>query len=686
MAIKDIEPIPQEPRITPEAALAQVNHLPVAFHRNSLRDEIRRHPHFVLVGETGSGKTTCLPLLLEELMEDLGLPGKIAVTQPRRLAATSITHRVSSMVGTALGDRVGYHIRFENQTNTDTNITFMTDGILLRKLQYDPYLLEYSIVMIDEAHERSLNIDLCLGLLLETNRLRKEIGLDPIRVIVSSATLERNKFASFISPADPDNSVMIEGKIFPVSVFYDEKADEEGYNFISAAANKVADIVDSNSQGDILIFMPGKREIADTIRCIESRVDTTDISLLPLHAELTADDQNRIFEKSGKRKIIVATNIAEASVTIDGIVHVIDSGLIKQTQYDPRTGIERLVLIEHALSGLEQRKGRAGRTAPGYCYRLFTEQSLRRRPAYLTPEIQRSNLSQVVLTMKKCGIHEVSDFRFLDKPDDLLVDRAVTTLMRLGALDDEGIITPIGEFMTSLGLEPHLARMIYEAASSPDGGLNEIVIIASFLNGKNIFLNSADPKIQREIDTIHTQFVQDKDSDFLQLLSVWQSYAASGFSDDWAVAHYLNDKALAEAKNVRLELIDYLSSHGLHLDPRQKIRINKNAIGKALVAGLIENLLVFRRGHFSKLDRTKNEINVHPASSLRSRDFHDGDIIIAAEIFSNPENRTYADTVSTVKPDWLPAYAQASARKKSHHVHGRKEHRQRHLFDRGRHR
>ena len=356
--------------LTPEKALQRVDHIPVALLRDQIRDEIRKHENFVLIGETGSGKTTCLPLLLLELRNELNLKGTIAVTQPRRVATRSVTERVANLIGCEVGDKVGYNTRFEKITSGKTEITFMTDGLLLKKIQFDPLLLEYSIVMIDEAHERSLNIDLCIGLLKEVNDRRSSVGIHPVYTVISSATIERNKFAQYIGNNDSNNLVEIPGKMFPVTVFY-EKEIPFGFDFTKAAAKKVKYIIDQKKEGDILIFMPGKQEISDAIENIKASIGSDEAEIIPLHAELPPEDQDKIFCKINKRKIIVATNVAETSVTIDGIIHVIDTGYIKQTFFDHRTGIEQLVLAEHAISGLEQRKGRAGRTAPGYCYRLY---------------------------------------------------------------------------------------------------------------------------------------------------------------------------------------------------------------------------------------------------------------------------------------------------------------------------
>lgn len=655
MAVKTIETT--QYNRSSEYALENLDNLPVARVREQLRKEIRLHSNFVLIGETGSGKTTCLPPLLLELRNELDLGGKVGITQPRRIATQSVTERVSDMMGTEVGDTVGYHIRFDDNTSENTDITFMTDGILLRKIQFDPYLTEFSIIMIDEAHERSLNIDLCLGLLKDVNSRRLEANIEPIRIIITSATIERNRFAEYIGGEDQNNSVEIAGKMYPVEVFYEEALPYD-YDYTKGAAEKVKGIIDNDLDGDILIFMPGKKEITDTITQIEATVNVKDLEILPLHAELPPEEQDRIFSPSTKRKIIVATNIAETSVTIDGIIHIIDSGLIKQTQYKSRSGVEHLALVEHAISGIEQRKGRAGRTAPGYCYRLYTKESLHRRPRYQTPEIQRSNLSQVVLAMKKVGIEDIENFDFIDHPGSEVLNQAIKELTVLGALDESGNITEIGEWLVELSLEPRLGRMVIEAMKPEINCVNEITIIAALLDGKNIFVRPQEKEEEIAADRAHSQFIKEKDSDYQVFLNIWKGYSDSDFSSDWAKNNFLNEKALEEAKNVRLDLLEVLSNHGIEVDPNMASTTNPNSLGKALASGLIGNLLVHTgRGIFCKADGTKDRIYIHPASVMVNNIPPAGSYVIASEIFMNPQGKTFACNCLEVKREWLKEYA-----------------------------
>ncbi len=658
---------------TVEMALALVDHIPVANLRKELRPEIEEHPNFVLIGDTGSGKTTCTGPLLIELRDKLKLKGKVGITQPRRIATTSVTDRISDMMGTEVGGRIGYHVRFDDNTSNETDLVVMTDGILLKKIQYDPLLREFAIIMIDEAHERSLNIDLCLGLLKMVNESRASVGMRPIRIVVSSATIDRNLFAPYIGNGDRDNSVEIQGRMFPVKVSY-ETDDSPNFDFTMAAAKKVKQIINSGSEGDILIFMPGKGEINETIENILGEVDYSEIEIIPLHSELSPQEQDKAFLSSQKRKVIVATNIAETSVTIDGIIHVVDSGLVKQNQFNPVTGIEQLVIVEHSISGIDQRMGRAGRTAPGFCHRLFTEKSLKRRLKYQTPEIQRSNLSQVVLAMKKVGIEDIEGFDFIEPPDLESVDYAINLLTKLDALDNYGNITEIGEFMVELSIDPRLARMIIEATDPSNNCLNEICILAAFLDGKNVFVRPSDPLLAKKVDKIHAQFKTNKESDFLTYLNIWQSYAQSGFSDRWAKANYLNEKVLEEAYLVREELLDVLSTKGFDIDSRTKPRMNTEAIGRVLAVGLADSLLRKTSNGFKKVDNTKSEIFVHPSSVLAKTNFKDGDYILSADIFMDAYGKTYAASCMSLKQEWLrdvvPNYNRSS--KKNHKHNGKK--------------
>lgn len=647
---------------TPEQALERLD-IPLAGNREQVREFMREHSNFVLVGETGSGKTTCLPPLLLELKEELGLKGKIAVTQPRRVAASSVCKRVSSMMGCQVGEQVGYQVRFEDHTSEGTDINFMTDGILLRKMQYDPLLEEYSIIMVDEAHERSLNIDLCLGLLKDCNKRRIAAGIVPIGIVVTSATIEKEKFANFFGDGSGKNAIEVPGKMFPVEVFY-EADTPRSYDYTEGAADRVDKIIKSGDQGDVLIFMPGKQEIDDTIQKIKKQYeDDSDVEIIALHADIPPEDQDKIFKENGKRKVIVSTNIAETSITIPGVRHVVDSGLIKQTQFDVETGIEQLVLVPHAISGLEQRRGRGGRVAPGKCYRLFTEESMKDRLKYQVPEIQRSDLAHVILTMKTIGIEDIENFEFIDPPEKSAIKQAVETLTSLGAIDAAGNLTETGTLMAELGLEPRLGRMVVEA--SRRDCVDEISAIAAFLNGKRVF--NRPKEREREADEAHSRF-KNSESDFVTSLNVWRAYEEKGLScnwnygemSQWTRENFLNGKALEEARKVRLELLKVLKRNKIYVNSSKGKEIDKEVVGKAVAAGLIGSLMEkYGRFTFVKNDGSKDDIFVHPSSSVFGS-IGGEPLMVAAQLLTTVKDgreKTYASGCMIIKPEWIPEIA-----------------------------
>lgn len=337
--------------------------LPILKYSQEIKETANDSETLIVVGETGSGKTTELPLMLRELIE----PGeKIAITQPRRVAARSVAKHVATKLGCNVGEEVGYTVRFDDKTTEGTQINFMTDGILIRKLQSDPLLMEYSIVMVDEVHERSINIDFTLGLLKRLQANRVQAGLKPLKIVVTSATLEKQKLSQYF---DGSPIVEVPGRLYPVDVYYEEKPI---YDYTQSATERVSSIIQAGKVGDILIFMPGVEEINRTIEQIQ-RLGISDLTILPLHGQLSPEDQDRIFDKNDKRrKVIISTNVAETSITVPGVKYVIDSGFVKQIEFNPHTGIESLVTTPNSKSSAVQRAGRAGRVEAGECYRLYT--------------------------------------------------------------------------------------------------------------------------------------------------------------------------------------------------------------------------------------------------------------------------------------------------------------------------
>ena len=615
--------------------------LPILKYAQEIKETVASNQTAIIVGETGSGKTTQIPLLLRETMSP---EDKIAITQPRRLAARSVARYVAKNVGCRIGEDVGYQVRFEDRTREGTRINFMTDGILLRKIQEDPLLQDYSVVMVDEAHERSLNIDFTLGLLKRLQKKRAEAGIAPLKIIITSATLEKEKFARYFGESP---MVEIPGRLHPVDIHYEKKHPDD---YTKAAAEKVQTIIEQNKEGDILIFMPGQEEINKTIQEIES-LKLPGLTLLPLYGEMSPEDQDRIFEKTSGRKVIVSTNIAETSVTVPGIRHVIDSGLIKQMEFDPSTGIKALIARPHAKSGCTQRTGRAGRLAPGECWRLYTEEDFNARQEFQIPEIQRSNLAHVILMMKKIGIEDVKSFEFIDPPDVKALNQALDTLKILGALDENERITETGEIMAELPLEPQIARMVVEAEKHKC--VEDICTVASFFGGRSVFVRPQEK--EGEAEAAHRRF-KVPESDFLTLLKVWQEYQANDYSDKWAQDNFLRSKTLGEVRQVRYQLFRALGRHGIRASASQDLE----AIGKSIAAGLIENLMEYDWRHsYRRVKDDETGFYIHPSSSTFGRD---PKFFVSAEIVKT--KKTYARIIQEVKPHWIREIAPQLTREK----------------------
>jgi len=529
--------------------LRQPERLPILEYRAKILELVKNNPVVIIVGETGSGKTTQLPLILQELLEE---NEKILITQPRRIAAISVAKYVAERIGCEIGEEVGYQIRFEDMTTEGTKINFVTDGILLRKIQVDPLLSEYSIIMIDEAHERSINIDLCLGLLKQIQKLRREQGLPELKIIISSATLEKEKFQNFFE----DASVLeVEGRMYEVKEHYLESPT---YYIYEEAAKLVKKIIEETNKGDILIFMPVREEIEATAKEIQKL--NLPIEVLQLYGDMPVEEQEKIFYPGIQRRVIIATNIAETSVTVPRIRYVIDSGLIKVLRYYPEKRYAALVTEKHSRAGCIQRKGRAGRLAPGEYYALFTKEDFESRKEFSEPEIKRSNLAHIVLYMKNLGIDKIEEFDFIDKPEKRQIDEAIRDLKILGALDENGHITDIGKEMVEYPLDPRLARMIVEAIRNNYDCLYEICVITSFFGQRSVFLR---PQNKEEIaDKAHSRF-KHPTSDFITFLKIWVEWKKNNMSQDWARENFLNFNVLIEANKIVSDLLKILGRNGV---------------------------------------------------------------------------------------------------------------------------
>ena len=498
-------------------------HLAVYNYKDEIIQAICDNQVVVIEAPTGSGKTTQLPQIIFEAGLDKW--GIVGVTQPRRIAAYGVSKRIAEEMNVELGQLVGYKMRFDDCTSANTKIKIMTDGILLEELRSDPMLLKYSIIIVDEAHERSLNIDFILGLLKDILKKR-----DDFKVLVSSATINAQLFSDYFNGAPV---ISVKTSPFPVEEKYFKVKDvEDSKEQISLICSIMGDIENKGEPGDVLIFLPGEGAIKDCCSQLEmlNRAINGSMVVMPLYARLSPEDQNRVFDvlPEGKRKVVVATNIAETSITINGIVHVIDPGYAKINYYNPRTFTSYLELKPISRASCDQRKGRAGRTAPGVVYRLFSREEYERREEYTKEEIYRTDLSEVVLRMLDLGINNYESFDFISRPGRGAIQSAMDTLISLGAVDSLNSLTSIGKMMVDFPLMPRLARILLEGMLVYPDVLYNVLIVIAFLSAKKPFLYPRGEEIesQRAQKKLYV-----KGGDFFTWINVFYKYFI------WIVVH-----------------------------------------------------------------------------------------------------------------------------------------------------
>ena len=526
--------------------------LPIYKVREELIQAVMDNQVIVLVGETGSGKTTQIAQYLKEA--GLCKEGKmIGCTQPRRVAAMSVAARVAKEMDVRLGSEVGYSIRFEDNTSDKTLIKYMTDGMLLREFLSSPDLENYSCMIIDEAHERSLHTDILFGLVKDVCRFRDKESGNELKIIISSATLQSDKFASFFEDAKIFN---VKGRTFSVEPHYTKRPES---NYIEAAALCTLQIhMKEPTPGDILIFLCGQDEIEECYEDLTRRTQglgsrIRELLIYPIYSTLPTDQQTKIFEPTpeGSRKVVIATNIAETSLTIDGIVYVIDCGFCKQKSFNPRTLMETLQVVPISKAQAEQRRGRAGRTRPGHCFRLYTFASYKNDlDAVVIPEIQRTNLGNVLLMLKSMGIHEIEKFEFLDCPSIDTLKRAYLQLFTLGAINDERKLTKVGRMMAEFPLDPQLSKMM--CVSKDFGVSDQVVTICAMLSvGNSIFHIPRNQKRDGQ-NTIQSFFKGG--GDHLALCTVYEEWQDSNFSDNWCFTNFVQARSMRRARDIREQM------------------------------------------------------------------------------------------------------------------------------------
>ncbi|MHB9009214.1 MAG: ATP-dependent RNA helicase HrpA [Limisphaerales bacterium] len=524
--------------------------LPITAARAEIVGALRAHAVLVVAGETGSGKTTQLPKMCLEA--GLGLRARIGCTQPRRVAAMSISRRIAEELRVDWGREVGCKIRFADHSRPETSVKVMTDGILLAEVQADPLLTEYEAILLDEAHERSLNIDLLLGHLIQLRRQR-----DDLRVIITSATIDTARFSQAFDGAPV---IEVSGRLFPVEIRHRPVAEEAGSEettFVDAAVAATNEVLRETAAGDVLVFMPGERDIRET--CDDLRaLHGERLDVVPLFGRLSAGEQQGVFSPGPRRRVVVATNIAETSVTVPRIRYVVDTGLARINRYHPGTRTNRLPVEPIARSSANQRAGRCGRVADGVCVRLYSEEDFLARPMYPEPEIQRSDLADVILRMKACRLGEVETFPFLDTPGPAAISGAYTLLQELGALDDERQLLPLGRDLARLPVDPAIGRMLLQARE--EKALEKVLVIAA---GLSIQDPRERPLERRDAaEAAHRRF-HNPQSDFLTLLRIWDTYHVTWESlrtqsqlRKFCQAHFLSYLRMREWVDVHAQLSD----------------------------------------------------------------------------------------------------------------------------------
>ncbi|PVF96219.1 putative PRP2-RNA-dependent ATPase of DEAH box family [Serendipita vermifera] len=616
--------------------------LPIYAYREDLLKAVAEHQVLVVVAETGSGKTTQLPqYLLEAGYCDGGM--KVGCTQPRRVAAMSVAARVAEEVGTRLGDKVGYSIRFEDCTSDKTVVKYMTDGMLLREFLTEPDLGGYSALIIDEAHERTLSTDILFGLVKDVARWRPELKL-----LISSATLDAEKFSNYFDKAPV---FYVPGRRYPVDILYTPQPEA---NYLHAAITTVFQIHTTQPKGDILVFFTGQEEIEaaaenleETMRTLANKV--AELMICPIYANLPSEMQAKIFEPTppGARKVVLATNIAETSITIDGVVFVIDPGVVKQDSFNPKTGMFALTIVPCSKASANQRAGRAGRVGPGKAFRLYTKWAYKNEMEdNTTPEIQRTNLNMTVLLLKSLGINNLLNFEFMDPPSADTLIKSLELLYMLGALNSSGELTKMGRKMAEFPIDPMMSRAIM--ASEQYGCTEEVLSIVAMLGESgSLFYRPKDKKMHA--DKAKQNFFR-TGGDMFMLLNIWEQWSEANYSQAWCYENFVQFKTLSRARDVRdqlaglcerVEIVPEANTNSSDITPIQK----------SLVAGLFHcSAQLQKSGDSYRTTKSHQTVYIHPSSSL----FHSQPPIRTLVYYELVmTSKSYLRQVMEVKPQWL---------------------------------
>ncbi len=616
--------------------------LPVVEKRQEILDAIARHQVVVICGATGSGKSTQLPKLCLELGR--GVNGWIGHTQPRRLAARTLAGRIAAELGSEVGGAVGYKVRFSDQVGPDSYIKLLTDGMLLAEIQGDRLLESYDTLIIDEAHERSLNIDFLLGYLKQLLPRRPDL-----KVIITSATIDPAQFSRHFDGAP---IIEVSGRTYPVEVRYRplvEDPDDGDERTLRTAILDAVDELVAEGPGDVLVFLSGEREIRETAEALRKH-HPPHTEILPLYARLSAAEQAQVFNPGQRRRIVLATNVAETSVTVPGIRYVVDTGRARISRYSYRTKVQRLPIEPISQASANQRAGRCGRTAPGICIRLYSEEDFLARPAFTDPEILRTNLAAVILQMRGLGLGEIEDFPFIDPPDSRYINDGYKLLLELGAVDKQRQLTDLGRRLAQLPVDPRIARILVQAER--EGCLSEALVIGAVLSIQ-------DPRERpleaaQAADQAQAEF-RDERSDFVGYLKLWQAYQEQAKQlsgrklSQWCRERFLSPARMREWGDIHRQLTELVKGMGLraNTEPAEYAPLHR-----ALLSGFLSN--VATKGEASEyLGPRGIKLHIFPGSGVfKSRPKW----IVAAELVET--QRLYARDVAQVEPEWIEALAQ----------------------------
>ncbi|KAM8975237.1 putative ATP-dependent RNA helicase DHX40 isoform 2-T2 [Pelodytes ibericus] len=643
--------------------------LPIHKCKEKLVQACEDHPFLIVTGDTGSGKTTQLPQYLYKA--GFAKHGVIGVTQPRRVATISVAQRVAEEMDCPLGSTVGYQVRFDDTTTQDTMIKYMTDGCLLRHTLTDPDLVKYSTIILDEAHERSLSTDILFGLLRKQFQLKSSSSRKyPLKVIVMSATLEIEKLREFFGRVPV---ITIPGKVFPIKEKFFNligPRDKENSAYVTETVKITLQTHLNEPSGDILVFLTGQSEIEKTCdllfekaESIDYRHDVFDSSvegllILPLYGSMPTDQQKRIFlpPPDGIRKCVVSTNIAATSLTIEGIRYVVDSGFVKQLNHNPRAGLDILEVVPISKSEAIQRAGRAGRTAPGKCHRIYSEEFWDKcMPDHMIPEIRRTSLTSVILTLKCLGVHDVIRFPYLDQPEEKFILEALKKLYQCSAIDRSGCVTQLGRFIIQFPLTPNMACAVIKATSM--GCENLLLPVAAMLSVDHVFIQSGVPQKQKEAEKQHEELsrVAGGANDFATLLHIFEQCKSSTNPTSWCQQNAVHWRALKSAFSVEKQLREITSKLKEMKDfPKEQFNGSRTEmLTRCLCAGYFSNVARRSIGRtFCTMDGNGSLVHIHPSSSLFGKEmplewilFHH--VMVTSKVFVR--------TVCPIRYEWVKA-------------------------------